>query len=147
MEAAIGSTGLAPPLADEHSGALDAAAGMAVDDGGGDGGQQSEEVASELRDQALGLISDAQTAGDRREKEALLKQVRGSRSIIDRSIDRWFPQLTASVPRCAIDAGGGAGAAPRPRAAGRGGAHTHRGVPGATATDVGHLRVSVWWQL
>lgn len=29
----------------------------------------------ELREQALGLISDAQTAGDRREKELLLKQV------------------------------------------------------------------------
>lgn len=83
MDAAIGSSGLAPPLADGQGGALDVAAGMAVDDGGG---QQSEE----LRDQALGLISDAQTAGDRREKEALLKQVRvgGHRSI--RSTDGYL---------------------------------------------------------
>lgn len=106
MEAAAGSSGLAPPTPDDHGGAVDDAGMMVVDDGGGGsgGGQPSEEVPSELRDQALGLISDAQTAGDRREKEALLKQVwvgaacnrsiavdrprRRDRSEFNRSIDR-----------------------------------------------------------
>lgn len=37
--------------------------------------QSDYAVPPELREQALGLISDAQTAGDRKEKEALLKQV------------------------------------------------------------------------
>lgn len=44
---------------------------------GDDGGMMAVDGMEELREQALGLISDAQTAmGDRREKEALLKQVR-----------------------------------------------------------------------
>jgi hypothetical protein len=75
MEAAAASGGgsgggLASPTPDDDGGS-----GAMLIDGGGDGGH--EEVASELREQALGLISDAQTAGDRKEKEALLKQVSG----------------------------------------------------------------------
>ncbi len=73
MEAASsGSGGLAsPPPADDND-------MMAVDSLHHSRGGNANEVAPELREQALGLISDAQTAGDRREKEALLKQVGGS---------------------------------------------------------------------
>lgn len=57
MEGGGGGSGLISPTPDDDT-------GMVVDG-----------VSSEMREQALGLISDAQTAGDRREKEALLKQV------------------------------------------------------------------------
>lgn len=53
---------------------MEAAGGLASPTGPDDDGMQKG-VPVELREQALGLISDAQTAGDRKEKEALLKQV------------------------------------------------------------------------
>lgn len=138
MEVDDGGSPFPVAMGEDAGGAAAAGGG-----GGGSGGQEDPQAAqqrAELLDQAMGLISDAQTA-DKRDKEVLLKQVGALVGWIDflHTAVGWLGHAVSSLSPAFVTTDGpitptrpGARdwAAPGSLPPRRAGALAHRRVPG-----------------